>query len=766
MIDLRSPGRRNKRLRRQDLVDLLGSFIVTTAAISALRPVFDGPTFVAASLAGAALGTALVGLGVRLRLPWPLTAALGAFVYFTVGTFVALDTPRPTVPTVDAVQRLAEAAIRGWTDVLSVLPPVGPGGDLLVVPFMLGLLTAALSAGTALRSREGWGPVAAPVLALLVCLLLGTAEPRQAGLSAVVVGLVAVVWLTLRERRNVIDSSGLARDVVAAVVVIAIAAAASVTAAEAAAGRTPGRFVLRDRFLPPFDPRAYPSPLSDYRMFVLPGDSSAPLLRDTAILKVQGLPPGSLLRWAVMDEYDGQVWTASQPGSTSGASTAKGFQRVGARIGDVDTSAGTAYAIEVLDLAANGMIWLPVAGSPGELRFTGRRGDLLQTDLRLNRDTGTAVVAGAAGGLQPADTYSGISHFPAVTYADPGEHGLDIAAARAARALDVPLPGEPAVFEAFRGPATELSGDAANPYDTAAFIAEGLRERGDLSHGAADQSPSAPGHYIARLQEMLAPDAASMTGDAEQFAAVMAAMLRSLELPARVVMGVVVADRSEVRGAEVTAWVELGLDGVGWVPFFPTPSAEREPTPRPETEDKPTPKEQPRPPTSAEVAQSVASSSSASDGVDGPEGVEPAQRRAWVVVVVWSVGAILYAVAVALLIAAAKALRTRRRRALPPAPAAAAAWQHVLDYARDGGLFVPTGATRRETAPFLPLGAATVHLARRVDAAQFSQQSPVDASVREIWHEAEAARAAIAATWPRARRLKAALNLASFRRDR
>lgn len=62
------------------------------------------------------------------------------------------------------------------------------------------------------------------------------------------------------------------------------------------------------------------------------------------------------------------------------------------------------------------------------------------------------------------------------------------------------------------------------------------------------------------------------------FATTMAAMLRTQDIPARVVTGYssgerVDEDRWVVRGMNAHAWVEVYISGVGWVDFDPTPSA-------------------------------------------------------------------------------------------------------------------------------------------------------------------------------------------------
>ncbi|MFC7482824.1 transglutaminase-like domain-containing protein [Luedemannella flava] len=98
--------------------------------------------------------------------------------------------------------------------------------------------------------------------------------------------------------------------------------------------------------------------------------------------------------------------------------------------------------------------------------------------------------------------------------------------------------------------------------------------------------PSRPGHGAGRVREFLAAD--QLVGDSEQYAATLALMLRRLGIPARVVLGAAPTQAwfaktgtgaGDVTGAMVTAWVEVAVDGVGWVPFDPTPPVTNKPKP-------------------------------------------------------------------------------------------------------------------------------------------------------------------------------------------
>jgi hypothetical protein len=68
------------------------------------------------------------------------------------------------------------------------------------------------------------------------------------------------------------------------------------------------------------------------------------------------------------------------------------------------------------------------------------------------------------------------------------------------------------------------------------------------------------------------------SGYCEQFATTMAAMARHLGIPARVALGFTSGDLQGdgsylIRARDMHAWPELYFEGVGWVPFEPTPAA-------------------------------------------------------------------------------------------------------------------------------------------------------------------------------------------------
>lgn len=134
------------------------------------------------------------------------------------------------------------------------------------------------------------------------------------------------------------------------------------------------------------------------------------------------------------------------------------------------------------------------------------------------------------------------------------------------------LPGE---FNPTLGTkATELTQDGVTAFEKALLLEAWFRDPTVFTYSIDID----PGHSARDLADwVLDEDSPNYrTGYCEQFATAMAAMSRSLGIPSRVVLGFTpgektVDGRIVVRGKNAHAWVELWMNGQGWVRFDPTP---------------------------------------------------------------------------------------------------------------------------------------------------------------------------------------------------
>lgn len=679
--------------RPRAAADIAVPALAVLAALTPLLPVYGGLTVLRPVVGGVLVGTALAVAMVR----WRWNGLIGTAVTLAVAAIVGgpLATPDTTVagilPTPASLAQVGRGAALGWKDMLTLQPPLGDAGWLLVPAFLLALIGALVGVRLALAA-DRWAPLAAipaPVV-FAVAVLLGARDAVAPAVVGAVLGLGLLLWASWRAGRFRLRRPA----VLALLLVIALAAGIGGGAAVQAAD---DRFVLRERLIPPFDPYDYPSPLSAFRNYVKQDDT-----RD--LFTVTGLPQGGRIRLATFDRYDGVVWNVAGDGSSRSSGQ---FRRVGAV---VDETAGSVAGERVtVDFRIDGLtgVWLPTVGAAEAIDFDDAAA---RSELRYNDATGSAVLTG---GLTSGTQYT-------VDTVIPAEPDDDQIGSAPAAATDLPEPD--GVPDAVVSAAGDAARDAETPLAVARAIEQELSEGGYFSHGltAAGDYPSLSGHGADRLTSLLGGDL--MVGDDEQYAAAMALMAREMGLPSRVVLGFVpgmtddgditARDADEpvtVTGSDIHAWVEIQFTGYGWITFDPTPPESQ----TPQEDDQTSPSEpepqvaQPPPPPADPVDPP-------DDDAEDPQTDDPSDTGALTVwqTVLLAVGAgsglLVLLAAPFLAIIALKARRRRQRRNDPePVRRVVGGWQEVLDLATDLRLSTDPLATRRETAQALVAAFAT-----------------------------------------------------------
>ena len=750
------------------VVDVLVLVGALALALSPLVPVFGVAPAWRTITVGLVLGTAVAAAGALRRWSGIGVVAVVVLVYFGVGGAVAAarTTSHLVLPTGATLTGLASGAVTSWKQVLTLDPPLGDAGTLLVAPFLLALCGATLALSIVWRARSRGARAAAalvPPVVLVVAILLGTTTvvvPLAVGL-ALSAGLVT--WAAWR-------SGGLQpRRVLSLVLVLGVAGVSGAALGPAVTQGTT-RHVLRDEITPPFDPRAFTSPLSAFRRFVKEQ-------KDTDLLTVTGLPKGATIRLATLDAFDGVVWNVAG----GGASGSGEFRRVGSTIEESVPGERVAVGVQIRALSG---VWLPTVGDATGFRFTGTDAGTATEHLRYNDATGAAVLTG---GLSDTVSYTVDAVLPPVP--DDTEIG-------SAPAADVVLPPTVDVPDVVGVRAAEIARTAGAPVLVARSLQKALADEGYFSNGQTDvgEYPSLAGHGANRVATLLG--GALMVGDGEQYASAMALMARQMGLPARVVLGFVPsgpqvgASSITFTGAQIQAWVEIAFAGHGWVPFFPTPPESR----TPQKDNQPQQPQadpqvlQPPPPPPAPV-------SAPHENTEQPQTDDP--RRDGQGTSVWHTVAVVGAVAaiplgllvlpVALVLGLKRRRRRRRLEATDPVLRVVGGWSEALDAARDHGRPPPRLATRREIARALggdgavtaptassvrgktaaPAGpGGWTSLADRTDEAVFGVRPPDDDAVEKYWADVRATVASLGQGMSRWRRLRAQLSVASLRRGR
>jgi transglutaminase-like putative cysteine protease len=732
-------------------VDIAVVMVLSTVAVVGFEPAFGHFGYLTAAIGGLVVGCGVALIGNLLRFSVLTTIALAIAAYFVFGT--ALTMPAQALygvlPSLDGLSGLVFGAVFGWSDAITLQAPVEAPPYIAVVPYFAAWVVAFVTVLLATR----WLPrkrrtvlrssilLIGPVLLFLAAILLGTRDAYFAGVRGVVFAGIALIWLGWRRVARgglaVSSDAGLLRRKIVGTAVVVLAAVLVGGLAGAALAPAPAaRYVLRQEVTPPFDPLDYPSPLAGFRKYTKD-------LQKTKLFTVNGLKKGELIRLATMDSYDGVVWSVTGPQTqTDGSGT---FELLGQSIPAPALFTPGARSKASISITDYDDVWLPEPGYVSDLTFNAYTGTDPTTTVRVNTMTGTtAVTSGVSNGLKYA-----VGVTAQKTYGDKA-----LAHVAPARLTMPPVSGVPDVVAA---KAEEYAGSATSAIQKLRNIERSLKTIGYLSHGrASDPVPSRAGEGADRMSDLFSKQ--PMVGDQEQYSSAFALMARHLGYPARVVMGFKPkvakgASTATITGDDVTAWAEVAFDGVGWIPFFPTPTktdAPKDQTTKPKLEPQPQVRQPPRTnPKADELLTPVKTKDNDPKKKDDAFAIP---GWAYIVAAIIGIPLIIYFVPL-LIIAALKRRRRRRRQNVgPPDRRAAGAWDELIDEYTELGMSLPERATRRQTASAIDAQAAEQRLgvpeggldplAQRVDEAVFASDSADQERVDVLWAEADAAFAA------------------------
>ncbi|WP_436772861.1 transglutaminaseTgpA domain-containing protein [Yinghuangia sp. YIM S09857] len=680
-----------------------------------------------------------------LRAPAPVAAAVGLLVAVAAGCVgYARDHlgggiwPTPAAAAA-LFQRLADAP----SEALTTVAPVPEGSEGLVLVPAAVWTAAAFGAELVLRTRNPVLPLLPATVLFVGAVLLGTGAPGASLPLVAAFGAAAVLVPALRGAVR-----GRGRTAAAALLALALAAPAS-----AVAPLLPGA----DRHA--FDPRAHvdaPKPVTLRGTNPLAYVSAWLQQPETPLFTVTGPPPapgGTLFRLAAMQEFDGVSWLPSDT-----------FQATGGRIPQAvpaNSTGGTLGPTLRQDIVVGELagVFLPAADRP--LRVQAAAGEAVAVDP----DTG--VLAGATPlhpGMRYQVTSRPVAHDPrTVEYAAAGD------SAAALHLPDRDAAGAPIpVVDELRGYAQEATKGAGFPYQQAVLLAAWLRGRAVLDPQAI------PGHSYRHIQYFLGT---SKQGTPEQFATAFALLARTLALPSRVVVGFRVPEAetratTPVRGGHVLLWAEVQFEGVGWVPFFPTPGVGTTTSAvAPPTEEVPMPA--PVPATAPAAQSPPAEHTPGREELDRAIADEqhpaaaPASRRedegfGSTAVLAAATGAALLVGCYVSLGLAGPALVRRGRARGSPRGRIRGSWDQVLDDLGRVGPAVPRSATSTDVAGLTAqrlgerAGAAALDLAGIVDAVSFGGRNASPHLVATCARHAETVRGGLAPVLAVSRRARAA----------
>ena len=495
---------------------------------------FDDLALVAVIGHGLALALRLVRVPVWIAFP---TTAL--VLVWLVGAMFYRDTYSLLLPTSDTLTLARLDVDVVGAQFRTAVAPVAflAGWNLLAA---LGVGAAVLLADTfAFRAfARAEALVPGGVLFVFVA-ALGTDRSRIASTMALVAaGVVATVVLRRHHAPQRPHTVGVSRSGTARVVPVAAGSALCVALIAGVVGpRLPGVGAA-----PIYDTKGgnggsvteVISPLVDIR--------SRLTNRSTTELFVVESDVDSYWRSTALAEFDGVTWKLPE----------RDLRRADGAIGQ--GAAGALRVKQQITIEALGGRLVPAAAEPVAANAEGDLGD----DLRWNPDSAALVKTG--GELDEGDTFTVQSASPR----------FSSATLQTATSLD---PDDPIYLDlpddfpsSVRDMAREVTAGTTSSYGAAIALQNWMR--GEFRYSLEIQE----GHGNNAIESFLR----NRVGYCEQFAGSYAAMMRSIGIPARVAVGFTSgtsdgAGRYSVRGRNAHAWPEVWFDGIGWVPFEPTP---------------------------------------------------------------------------------------------------------------------------------------------------------------------------------------------------
>lgn len=532
----------------------------------------------------------------------------------------------------------------GW--LLTTILPAAPGSRAIVLVSFLVWAATTAGAELALRSRAVLLPALAALPVLAVAVVVGVAGAGSAVPYAAVFAGVALLLALVRAGRS-------ARTCVAGVPLLACLVAAAVVAAPV--------LPMADR---PYDVRRLveqppPRPINGVSAL---DQVSAWLQHPQRELFTVSTTSDANLRLAVLDTFDGVTWESNA-----------GFLPTGGRVpGDQGSRDTVRQRLTLQKLPGP---WLPAADRP-----------LFAEGAGIVVDPATGMLASArAGEGMTYEVTSGVRRYVS------GElrNVTPLDAPSLVSLPDGPDGRTPPQRARFAKIARRATAGARGPAQQAARLATFLREH------AKNDVTAPPGHGYRAIEFFLTE---SRRGTTEQFAASFALLARSIGLPSRIVVGFRPGEAAEggvrqVRGGDVLAWAEVGFEGVGWVPFYPTPSRTRsggggdvaEGTPKQAKEIEQainSDSSQPRPTPTTAGRPTPAQTSKPGKPADSGATAQP---------LVWMAGAAGAVLVYVLAVAVVPPLRRMRRRRGAPEARVAGAWRETVLRLR--GVGIPRSGT-------------------------------------------------------------------------
>jgi len=440
------------------------------------------------------------------------------------------------------------------------------------------------------------------------------------------------------------------------------------------------------------------------------------------LLRIRGDVPVNRWRIVSLPAYSGEFWGLAERGASTD------FVTVGRFLPDIadEQDRGDVLTFDV-DILGDVGQWVPTGGVPRRLEFSD------PTDIRMSIGTGTLG--------SPTKFEAGNSYELMLT---PWVELDDTELARHGFVSESYV--KPALYPA---PVGALTADFVSGTDPVSG-ARVMRIRDQLRFGSYELDV-APSHNFGTVGSFVQLVTASQV-----YTATGALMVRTSDIPVRVAVGYVIpddrwADRSaEVFESDMNAWIEVHIEGRGWMPIDVTPDRDRTPeevAESDETQSAPVPQPPDAPldldeDTEPEVIEPEPTPEPEEEEEEEPE-VEVVNLTATRVAVGGAIAGLSSLLLLGGGIAGYKfARRRRRRRADAAASRIAGAWAELVDRVDEAGGELPAKATPAQAAFFaksMPgleedeIARQVQRLADHVSVAAFHPDPPPLESAEDAW---------------------------------
>ena len=526
-------------------LEVAAALLVPAAAVGFSR-VFELSDTVFPIIGAALVSSAIAIMCRRLRLPLLVTAIVSmSLLSLLVMNRYAPGTARfgvvPTGETVTALRAVVDELVVSFQELKSPVPAV----PAFVAAAMVGAwIMAFLTDWGAMRLRLAFEPVfPSGLLFIFTSIPPVSAEQNRITSTFIYATAIAVwavaqrvyklmqedLWLPNHERRGPFAVGRLGSALAAMAVIAGTIIGANLPWADADPVYS---------FSPQQDPtRVVVSPFVNIRSRLV-DQTNVELFTVTA-------EEPSYWRIAGLDTFEDDIWKV-----------AGNFSPEDGDLPGQDLGGNRTELVQSVSIKALAAIWLPAAFAPSSINEA-------STEVTWNSETSSLTVANDVPDSDGV-TYTVVSKVPAFSADELRAAPNDIPDEIAERYLDVPDGISPIMLSLAR----DLTADSTNRYDQMRALQDHFRGyRYEVQLGPRGDDPIET--FLAERQ-----------GFCQQFAGTFALMARSLGVPSRVATGFTWGDQGvdeqgrtvyTVTGRHTHAWPEVYFQGLGWVPFEPTP---------------------------------------------------------------------------------------------------------------------------------------------------------------------------------------------------